>query len=144
MKSFLTATATIFAFAIPAIAEGDPEKGEKVFNKCKACHMVQSDDGENIVKGGRTGPNLYGVVGRTAGAVEEFKYGAGLKDAMEAGMVWSEDELIAYVTDPKAWLADKGYEPKSKMTFKLKKDAEHVAAFLAQHGTTDTKEDGDS
>jgi len=131
MKTFLTATATILALAAPALAEGDAEKGEKVFNKCKACHMVQGDDGEAIVKGGKTGPNLYGVIGRVAGSVEGFKYGAGLVDAKEDGFVWSEDELIAYVTDPKAWLGDKGYTAKSKMTFKLKKDGADVAAFLA-------------
>ncbi|WP_371224354.1 c-type cytochrome [Roseovarius sp. 2305UL8-3] len=131
MKTLLTATATILALAAPAMAEGDAEKGKKVFNKCKACHMVKSDDGEAIVKGGKTGPNLYGVIGRVAGSVEDFKYGAGLVDANEDGFVWSEDELVAYAEDPKGWLEAKGYTAKSKMTFKLKKDGADVAAFLA-------------
>ena len=36
--------------------------------------MVQAPDGTDIVKGGKTGPNLYGVVGRKAGSEEGFKY----------------------------------------------------------------------
>lgn len=129
MKTLISATATILALAVPAFAEGDAEKGEKVFKKCKACHTIASAD-ETIVKGGKTGPNLYGVIGRAAGS-EDFKYGAGLKEANEAGAVWSEDELVAYVTNPKDWLEAQGYAKKSKMTFKLKKGGEDVAAYLA-------------
>lgn len=120
----------MLALAAPALAEGDAEKGEKAFKKCKSCHGIVSPDGEKLVKGGKTGPNLYGVIGRVAGS-EDFKYGDGLKDANEAGAVWSEDELVAYVTDPKAWLDGQGYAKKSKMTFKLKKGGEDVAAYLA-------------
>ena len=36
-RSLLVATLAT-AFAAPAFAEGDAEKGEKVFKKCKACH----------------------------------------------------------------------------------------------------------
>lgn len=131
MKTILTATATILALAVPALAEGDAEAGEKTFKKCKACHAIQSADGEDIVKGGKTGPNLYGVIGRVAGSVEGFKYGDGLKDAMAAEFVWTEEELATYVVDPKAWNDDHGFTAKSKMTFKLKKGGEDVAAYLA-------------
>ena len=74
---FLTilAAATV---ATPVLADdhasGDPEAGEKAFRQCKACHMIVDDEGNNIVRGGRVGPNLYGIVGRTAGSVEDFRY----------------------------------------------------------------------
>lgn len=131
MKTLLTTTAALLALAAPALAEGDAEKGEKEFKKCKSCHMIVSADGEEIVKGGKTGPNLYGVIGRVAGSQEDFKYGDGLQDAKAAEFAWTEEELASYVADPKAWLEEKGFAKKSKMTYKLKKGGEDVAAYLA-------------
>ena len=130
MKKFLTAAA-VMAFAAPAFAEGDAAKGEKEFNKCKSCHMIVADDGTEIVKGGRVGPNLYGVVGRVAGSVEDFRYGKGLEAAAEAGFEWTPEAITEYVVDPKAWLEAQGYPNQSKMTFKLRKGGEDVAAYLA-------------
>jgi len=141
--TFLVAGA--FMAASPAFAEGDIEEGEKTFRKCKACHMVVSDDGEEIVKGGRTGPNLYGVIGRVAGSVEDFRYGKGLEEAAEAGFVWTEEALAAYTADTRAWLDDNGFAKKSKMSFKLRKGGEDVAAWLASVGPAmeeDASEDG--
>ncbi|RKT34858.1 cytochrome c [Roseovarius halotolerans] len=133
MKSMFTASAVLLALAAPALAAGDADKGEKEFRKCKACHMIQADDGEMIVKGGRTGPNLYGVIGRTAGSVEDFKYGDSIVAAGEAGLVWSEENIVPYVEDPKAFLAEQTGDSgaRSKMTFKLPKGGEDVAAYLA-------------
>lgn len=125
MKTLLAASATIVALSLPAFAEGDAAKGEKEFNKCKACHMIASDS-ETIVKGGKTGPNLYGVIGRAAGSVEGFSYSDGMAAKGSEGLVWDEAELAAFVTDPNEYLGSR-----SKMTFKLKKGAEDVAAYLA-------------
>lgn len=121
--------------ATPVFAEGDVEAGEKAFKKCKACHMIANGD-EVLFKGGKTGPNLYGIVGSPMGAQEGFKYGSGILAAKEAGLVWDEESLAAYVADPKTYLkevtGDSGI--KTKMTFKLKKGGEDVAAFLASVG----------
>jgi len=136
MKTTTSSLSLVLAFcltAVPALAEGDAEKGEKGFNKCKACHMIVSDAGETIVKGGKTGPNLYGVVGRTAGTAEGFKYGADLVKAGENGLVWDEATFSEYTQDPRSFL--KTYlddtSAKSKMSFKLKKGAEDIYAYLA-------------
>ncbi len=118
--------------ATPALAEGDVAKGEKLFKKCKACHMIVNGD-EVIFKGGKTGPNLYGVVGRAAASIEGFKYGKSLAAAGEAGLVWDEEQIAKYVTDPKAYLKeilDDG-GAKSSMSFRLKKGGEDIAAYLA-------------
>ncbi|WP_417728774.1 c-type cytochrome [Roseovarius sp.] len=125
MKTLIAASATLVALSLPAFAEGDATKGEKEFNKCKACHMIASDS-ETIVKGGKTGPNLYGVIGRVAGSVEGFKYSDGLAAKAAEGMVWDEAELAAFVKNPNDYLGSK-----SKMTFKLAKGAEDVSAYLA-------------
>lgn len=124
---FLAAT----VFAAPAFAEGDADKGEKAFKKCKSCHMIKNGD-DVIVKGGKTGPNLYGIIGRTAGTEEGFKYGSSLVEAGEKGLVWDAENFVAYSADPKAFLQeylDDG-TAKSKMSFKLKKGGEDVAAYL--------------
>ncbi len=136
MKTSLFATLAVFALAAPAFAQdaGDAAKGEKVFNKCKACHMIQDKDGKDIVKGGKTGPNLYDVVGRKIASVEGFKYGDGILKLAEANpdAVWDIHSLKAYVTDPTAYLDKHSGDDKvkSKMTFKLTKDQDDLVAYL--------------
>jgi len=120
------------AASFPAFAEGDIEAGEKVFKKCKSCHMITAEDGTTIQKGGKTGPNLYGIIGRAAGSVEDFKYGKSLLAAAEAGLVWDEEQFLVYVENPskflKTYLDDS--KAKSKMTLKLKKGGEDIYAYL--------------
>lgn len=134
------ATITALCFSTAAFADGhstgDVEAGAKTFKKCKSCHTIVADDGEVILKGGKAGPNLYGVIGRTAGSVEGFKYSKDLLAAGEAGLVWDEALLAEWVQDPKAFLKEylDNSKAKSKMSFKLKKGGEDVAAYLASVG----------
>ena len=118
--------------AQPSFA-GDAAKGEADFKKCKACHSIIGADGAEIVKGGKTGPNLWGIIGNPVASNPDFKYGDGILAAKAAGAVWDEVGLAAYVADPTAWLksatGDDG--AKSKMTFKLAKGAEDMAAYIA-------------
>jgi cytochrome c len=118
----------------PALAEGDATAGERGFKKCKSCHMIVSDAGDTIVKGGRTGPNLYGVVGRQAGSLDGFRYGKSLIAAGEAGLSGDEEQFVTYVQDPRAYLRDylSDSKAKSKMSFKLRKadDAADIWAYL--------------
>ena len=135
MKPSVIATFAALTFALPAMAQdaGDPVKGQKEFNKCKACHMVQAPDGTDVVKGGKTGPNLYGVIGRAVASDPDFKYGDGLLAAGATGAVWDEASLAAYLADPSAWVQEKSGDAaaKSKMSFKLASGGEDVAAYLA-------------
>lgn len=142
MNRFLTTLAAL-ALAGPAFAEGhasgDAAEGEKVFNKCKSCHMIVSDAGEEIVKGGRTGPNMYGLIGRVPGTVEDFRYG---DDLVAAGAMfadgWTEEMFVAYVQDPRGWLRETldDSKAKSKMSFKLRNDEEaaNVWAYIVSVG----------
>ena len=135
MKLKCALVAVLATAAAPALAAGDATKGEVVFNQCQTCHTVADADGKKLAgKGAKIGPNLYGVIGRVAGSDDGYKYGDGLKDAAEAGFVWTEDAMAAYVADPKAWLSDNGYTAKSKMSFKLKGGGADVAAWLASVG----------
>lgn len=124
------------AYADSAGGGGDATKGEKVFRKCRSCHSIVADNGDVIVKGGRTGPNLYGVIGRTAGTYDDFKYKKGIVAAGEKGLVWDEESFVTYVQDPseflEEYLDDKSI--RSGMTFKLRKGMEDVYAYLVSVG----------
>ncbi len=142
MKLFSILTLGLGLAAAPLLADGhasgDAEAGEKVFKKCKACHMIVSDAGDVILKGGKTGPNLFGLNERQAGSLEGFKYGKSIVAAGEAGLMWNEAAFVDYVADPKDFLKrtldDK--KAKSKMAFKLKKDDDkaNVWAFIVSAG----------
>lgn len=102
--------------------EGNAETGAKVFAKCKACHDVETDKN-------KVGPSLKGVIGRTTGTYQGYKYSPAMVEAGKAGLVWDEDNLEQYLHDPKAKI--KG----NKMAFAgLKKDEEiaDVLAYLKQ------------
>ncbi|MGB8813122.1 MAG: cytochrome C [Paracoccaceae bacterium] len=137
MKSKLAILAVLATAASPSFAAGDATKGEAVFKQCQTCHTVMNDAGEVLAgKGAKTGPNLFGVIGRTPGSLPDFKYGESIVAAGATGMVWDEASFTAYVQDPtnfwKTTLTDKG--AKSKMMFKVKnaEAAADVYAFLAQ------------
>ncbi len=133
MKTSIIATLAAVALAGPAMAQ-DAANGEKEFRKCKACHMIQAPDGTDVVKGGKTGPNLHGIVGRKAAGQEGFKYSDALIKLGEAGEVWTTDDLAAYITDPNKFVEEKVGDKslKTKMTFKMAKNQADVVAFLAQ------------
>lgn len=125
--------------AVPAFAEshsaGDVAAGEKAFSKCATCHVVMDDEGEILAgKRAKTGPNLYGIIGRQAGTVEGFRYGKSIVAAGEAGLVWDLENLATYSQDPKKFLREflDDKKAKSKMTYKVRKeeDAVNLAAFL--------------
>jgi cytochrome c len=77
-----------------ALSQGDPAEGEKVFNKCKACHAV--DEPQNKI-----GPHLVGIFGRPAGSVEDFNYSDAMK---ESGVTWNEETIAAYLADPRGYI----------------------------------------
>lgn len=116
----------------PAFA-GDAALGEQAFKKCTSCHGVTAADGTVIVKGGKTGPNLFGIVGRQIGSDPDFRYGDSILTAGADGSVWDEAAIALYLVDTAKWLQEKTGDPgaKSKMTFKLAKGSEDVAAYLA-------------
>ncbi|QUJ78416.1 c-type cytochrome [Sulfitobacter albidus] len=151
MTKFAATAVTLALLGAPAFADGhatgDADAGEKVFNKCKACHMIQDADGNDIVKGGRTGPNLYGLYQRVAGSTD-FRYGDSIVEAGEAGLEWNEEEFVKYVADPKEYLAEylDDKKARSKMSFKLRKEEEaaDVWAYIVSVGPEPKEEDGES
>ena len=98
------------------LAMGDIEHGKKVFKKCSACHMVKSD-GKNMI-----GPNLWGVIGRQAGSVSDYKYS---KAMVAYGKEWTFEEMNSYLIKPQAYI--KG----TKMAFAgLRKEKDRASVIL--------------
>jgi cytochrome c len=109
-----------FGFATAAQA-GDAAAGEKVFNRCKACHAV----GEGAKN--RVGPELNDLIGRTAGTAEGYKYSPAMQKAGANGLVWNAESLATYLANPKATV--KG----TKMAFaglKGQDDLDNIIAYL--------------
>jgi cytochrome c len=124
---------TLALLTTPALAEGDAAKGEKLFNRCKACHSIIAADGSKLQMGGKTGPNLFGVIGRPVGSYPDFKYGSGLLALNAKGDVWDEAKLAAYITNPTAWVKEESGDTSvtAKMSFKMANGATDMAAYLA-------------
>jgi cytochrome c len=108
-------------FASGANAAGDPALGEKVFKKCKTCHMI--GDGAKS----KQGPLLTGIVDRPAGTIEKFRYSKALKTKAAEGLVWNEANLAEYLKAPRKFI------PKGKMAFaglRKEKDVANLLAYL--------------
>jgi nitrite reductase (NO-forming) len=111
------------ASAAQAQGSGDPAAGEQVFRKCQACHSLEA--------GRRTvGPNLQGVIGRTAGTVEGYDYSVAMR---RSGIVWSADVLDKFLESPSHYLHG------TKMIFtglRRPEDRANVIAYLRQTAGT--------
>ncbi|MGR3565614.1 MAG: c-type cytochrome [Heliomarina sp.] len=142
MKPTAILATLALSLATPGLADshasGDATKGEREFNKCRSCHTIVSDSGDAIVKGGKVGPNLYGILNRTPGSVNDYNYSEGMVALGETGIVWDEAHFTDYVMDPTAYLKEHTGDSsaRSKMTFKLRKeeDAANVWAYLVSVG----------
>jgi len=131
MKTLAVLLTASLAFSTAAQA-GDPVNGKNLFRKCKACHSIVNGD-KVIYKGGKFGPDLYGVIGRKAGTFPGYRYSKSLAALGATGFVWTEAELATWVANPKAFLKDKlgKSNVRTKMTYKLRKGGDDVAAYLA-------------
>ena len=97
--------------------------GAKVFKKCAACHSINQGGSNKI------GPALWGILGRKAGSISDYKY----SKAMAAyGKAWSFDEMNSFLIKPKDWI--KG----TKMSFAgLKNEKDRAAVILYMNENTD-------
>jgi len=104
---------------IVASSSGNVEMGANIFRrKCMGCHPI-SEDGQN-----RTGPNLFGVIGRTKASIDGYRYSSALE---KLGGTWTENELNTFIAGPRVMV------PETKMTFSgIKKESQRddIVAYL--------------
>lgn len=89
MRVLLVAAVAVLA-AGAARADGDAARGEKRFEECATCHSTER--GVNNV-----GPSLFGVLGRTAGEIADFRYSPAMRTS---GITWTAQTLDKFVADP--------------------------------------------
>ena len=88
-RSFSAAlAAALLLYASTTFADGDPARGEKVYERCEGCHSIDRD---------RTGPRHLGVVGRKAASIAGFAYSAAMKNS---GLTWDEATLDRFLQGP--------------------------------------------
>jgi cytochrome c len=95
---------------------GDLANGQSKFALCRSCHTI-TDGGPDL-----TGPNLYGVFGRKAGAKAGYSYSDVVK---AAGFTWDAEHLDKWLADPR------GFMPGTKMTFAGLKDPKDRIDLIA-------------
>lgn len=98
---------------------GDVEAGKRVAKKtCTVCHSFE--------KGGKVvyGPNLFGIYGQPAAAIEGYKYSKALKSS---GLVWTDKNLAAFASDPENFV--KGTTARFP-GLKSAKDAADILAYI--------------
>lgn len=101
------------------LASADPEKGAKVFAKCKACHKLEAG-----AKG--VGPYLFGIVDRDIGSVDGYGY-SGVLGELPGN--WTPEALNEFLLSPK------GYANGTKMSFSGLAKIEDRANLIAYLGT---------
>ncbi len=81
----LVALAALFA---TAAVGADAVRGERIYERCGACHSLDRD---------RTGPKHCGLFGRRAGSLPEFQYSPAMR---ASGIVWNEKTLDRFLAAP--------------------------------------------
>lgn len=87
--------ATEFANLPEPYRSANYARGRRTFKLCASCHTL-GEGGPNLV-----GPNLHGLFGRQAGAVEGFRYSQAIQDS---GLIWSPEDLEQWLISPRGFL----------------------------------------
>jgi cytochrome c len=114
-KHLMVAAVMTLAAMATAMAQDTPP-GQRVFNQCRSCHQV-GPTAKNVI-----GPELNGLIGRTAGSVPGYNYSEANK---ASGIVWTEAVFAEYIKNPKIKI------PGTKMAFAGLKDGTQVADLTA-------------
>ena len=115
-ESTSTSSNTSSAGIMALLATASIADGKKIFKKCAACHSIAKSGGNKI------GPALWGVLGRQAGSVSDYKYS---KTMATHRKPWTFKEMNSFLTKPKDWI--KG----TKMSFVgLKSEKDRAAVIL--------------
>jgi cytochrome c len=111
------------AFCIQAHA-ANPGHGEAIFKTtCAACHVAERDPSRADLAT-RTGPNLWGVIGRKAGIYKGYAYSYAMRTS---GIIWTDQQLGGYIAAPQKTV------PNVRMNFpglKNPNDIQDVIAYL--------------
>ena len=104
------------------LALGNIDHGKMIFKKCAACHSASKGGGNKI------GPALWGIIGRKAGSISDYKYSKAMSGF---GKIWDFEGMNTFLIKPKDYV--KG----TKMAYtglKKEKDRASVILYLNEQG----------
>jgi cytochrome c len=118
-RVYVLAIATLVTISFDAAgarSDGNPNRGQRIFGACAACHSLQSD--QNM-----TGPSLADLWNRKAGSVVSFnRYSPAMQSS---NILWNDKTLDEWIADPQHLIAG------NQMTFAGIKDSQQRADLLA-------------
>jgi cytochrome c len=88
----------IVALAAVSGAEAQTIDGERLFQRCYACHSLDPA-GPDLA-----GPTLRGLFGRRAGVLDGFDYSQAMREAGRRGLSWGEETLDRFLEDPEEFV----------------------------------------
>ena len=100
--------------------EGDAARGERVFQRCYACHSIAPGETTSV-----QGPSLFQIVGRPAGAIAGFDYSDAMREKAAAGLVWDAATIDRYIADPEMVV------PGTRMSVPPMRDKQERADLIA-------------
>lgn len=93
------------------LAVADPSRGERLFSRCKACHVIDGS-GKRM-----QGPGLYNVLGRDIASYDGYGYTSAL-DSVEG--TWTYEKMDAWLAGPK------NFAPGTSMALALTRPAQRA------------------
>ncbi len=106
---------------------------EARWRDCRTCHAVTAPDGTERARGGRSGPNLWGIANRPLAGDSEYRfYSDDLKLAGQRGLRWSEANFMAYLAEPTQFLraATANPQAESGMHVQLRSGGRELFQYL--------------
>ncbi len=128
MKYVLSIIASLGLLSTLPSSMGEPDGAKLMKQTCFSCHNF--DDAPRT----KTGPNLFGVAGSKAGTQENFtRYSKDMKKIAESELVWTDENLTAYISDPTSFLREKSGNEKARSTMVFRKLSDEDVAAIVEH-----------
>ncbi|MEE8439453.1 MAG: c-type cytochrome [Micropepsaceae bacterium] len=77
-------------FLANTASAADAGFGERLFDRCLPCHTISQGGPHSL------GPNLFGVIGRAAGAAEGYVYSPAMTNS---GVTWTPENIALFLRD---------------------------------------------
>jgi cytochrome c len=97
--------------------------GQQAFNNsCRTCHTIKQADN-------RLGPSLFGVVGRKAGTLPEYRFSPAMENS---GVTWDETNLDKFIAEPEAVINGNAMKPYGGLSDVAQRKA--IIDYLKENG----------
>ncbi|MCC5981446.1 MAG: cytochrome c family protein [Oceanicaulis sp.] len=105
------------------LATASVDAGERVARRCVACHTFEQGGAHG------TGPNMWGIMGRTVASISGFNYSSAMREYGADGTEWLYQNMYDYLAAPRR------YVPGTSMAFaglRSQDDRINLLAYMRQ------------